>query len=67
LIYLKQSAKEKNIRRINRFVQKYNAWDVDGTELSLSIGIWDFHDKKRKTIEDILDLADKAMYKNKIK
>lgn len=47
-------------------MQKYNAWDVEGTELSLSIGIWDFHDKKRKTIEDILDLADKAKYKNKI-
>lgn len=66
-IFCKQLAKDKIIWRINRYVQDYNAGNVDGAELSLSIGSSDFHGTERKTLEDILELADKAMYKNKIK
>lgn len=66
-IFCKQLAKDRIIGRINRYVQDYNAGDVDGAELSLSIGSSDFNGKERKTLEDILELADKAMYKNKIK
>lgn len=66
-IFCKESAKEQIIGRINRFVQEYNAGDVHGIELSLSIGASDFHGKDRKTTQEILELADKAMYKNKIK
>ncbi len=66
-VFCKGSAKEEIIGRMNDFVVEYNARDSHGIGLSLSIGSSDFQGKETKRTEDIVELADQAMYKNKVK
>lgn len=66
-IFCKVSAKEEIIERMHSFVAVYNEMDRLGVGLSLSIGSSDFEGKETRKTEDIVELADQAMYKNKVK
>ena len=66
-VFCKQSAAENIILWIHEYVAEYNLVDEAGVDLSLSIGASEFLTEELMETEDILELADKAMYRNKLK
>ncbi len=64
-VFCKTAVKEEIIGRIHRAVAEFNAKDSVGVGLSLSIGSSDFETDEFGQIGNFVELADRAMYKNK--
>lgn len=66
-VFCKTEIKDEIIKRINRYLDEYNGTNNEGIVVSLSIGTSDFHGEEFQEMEGFVELADKAMYRNKIK
>jgi diguanylate cyclase (GGDEF)-like protein len=64
-VFCKTAVKKEIMERIDRYVAEFNAADSAGVGLSLSIGSSDFETDEFGEIENFVELADRAMYKNK--
>ncbi len=66
-VFCKTAIKDEIIKRIYKYLDEYNGTNNEGVILSLSIGTSDFEAEEFRDMESFVELADKAMYENKMK